>query len=41
VTQRLLDIAHEMGIGTLVASKLGNISKHPDGLEVLTKADFE
>lgn len=41
VTQRLMDIANEMGVGTLVASKVGSISKYPNGLEVLTKEDFE
>jgi DNA primase len=40
VTQRLLDIAHEMGIGTLTASKVGSVSKYPDGMNVLTKDDF-
>ncbi|MCK5310148.1 MAG: DNA primase [Thermoplasmata archaeon] len=41
ITQRLLDISSNMGIGTLVASKMGKVSKFPDGLEALTKADFE
>jgi DNA primase len=40
VTQRLLDIAHDMGIGTLAASKIGSVSKYPDGMNVLTKDDF-
>jgi DNA primase len=40
VTQRLLDIAHDMGIGTLAASKVGGVSKYPDGMNVLTKDDF-
>ncbi|KYK27266.1 MAG: hypothetical protein AYK23_02470 [Candidatus Proteinoplasmatales archaeon SG8-5] len=40
VTQRLLDIAHDMGIGTLAASKVGSVSKYPDGMNVLTKDDF-
>ena len=41
VTQRLLDIANDMGVGTLVSSKVGSISKYPNGLEILTKTDFE
>ncbi len=41
ITQRLVDIANDMGIGTLVASKVGNVIKFPDGLVVLTKTDFE
>ena len=41
ITQRLLDISSDMGIGTLVASKKGKVSKFPDGLEILTKDDFQ
>ncbi|MBA3045158.1 MAG: DNA primase [Candidatus Thermoplasmatota archaeon] len=41
ITQRLLDISSDMGIGTLVATKMGKVSKLPDGLTVLTKEDFE
>ena len=41
ITQRLLDISSDMGIGTLVASKMGKVSKFPDGLEILTKDDFQ
>jgi DNA primase len=41
ITQRLLDISNDMGIGTLVATKMGKVSKFPDGLTVLTKEDFE
>ncbi len=41
ITQRLLDISCDMGIGTLVATKMGKVSKFPDGLTVLTKEDFE
>ena len=41
VTQRLLDITSDMGVGTVIASKVGSVSKYPDGLNVLTKADFE
>jgi len=41
ITQRLLDISNDMGIGTLVATKMGKVSKFPEGLVVLTKEDFE
>ncbi len=41
ITQRLLDISSDMGIGTLVASKKGKVSKFPEGLEILTKDDFQ
>jgi DNA primase len=41
ITQRLLDISNDMGIGTLVATKMGKVSKFPEGLTVLTKDDFE
>jgi DNA primase len=41
ITQRLLDISNDMGIGTLVATKMGKVSKFPEGLIVLTKEDFE
>ena len=41
ITQRLLDISSDMGIGTLVASKKGKVSKFPEGLEILIKDDFQ
>ncbi|MCK5024659.1 MAG: DNA primase [Thermoplasmata archaeon] len=41
ITQRLIDISCDMGIGTLVASKRGKISKFPDSLEILIKDDFQ
>ena len=41
ITQRLLDISSDMGIGTLVASKKGKVSKFPDRLEILTKDDLQ
>ena len=41
ITQRLLDISSDMGIGTLVASKKGKVSKFPEGIEILTKDDFQ
>lgn len=41
ITQRLLDISSDMGIGTLVATKMGKVSKFPDGLTIMTKEDFD
>nr|QOV09122.1 DNA primase DnaG [uncultured Thermoplasmata archaeon] len=41
ITQRLLDISSDMGIGTLVATKMGKVSKFPEGLTIMTKEDFE
>ncbi|MBI4394324.1 MAG: DNA primase [Euryarchaeota archaeon] len=41
VTQRLLDIAAEKNISTLVGVKTGNITKRPASVEVVTKADLE
>ena len=41
ITQRLLDISCDMGIGTLVATKMGKVSKFPEGLTIMTKDDFD
>jgi DNA primase len=41
ITQRLLDIASEKGIPTLVGVKTGNITKRPGNVEVVTRADLE
>lgn len=40
VTQRLIDIALDKKIGTLVGVKTGNITKKPQGVEVVTRADL-
>ena len=40
ITQRVLDIAVEKNISTLVGVKLGNIAKLPTNVEVLTKEDL-
>ena len=40
VTQRLIDIALDKKIGTLVGVKTGNITKKPAGVEVVTRADL-
>ncbi|MEW5759227.1 MAG: DNA primase DnaG [Candidatus Thermoplasmatota archaeon] len=41
ITQRLLDIAYEKNIKTIVGIKCGNITKQPMNIEVLTKEDLE
>jgi len=41
ITQRILDLAAEKGIKTLVGVKYGSITKQPTDMEVLTKADLE
>ncbi|MEA3198789.1 MAG: primase, partial [Thermoplasmata archaeon] len=40
VTQRLIDIALDKKIQTLVGVKTGNITKKPAGVEVVTRADL-
>jgi hypothetical protein len=40
ITQRLIDIAAEKGIKTIVGSKLGNVSKQLTSIEILTKNDL-
>jgi DNA primase len=40
VTQRILDIAAEQKISTIVGTKLGNITKQPTSVEVWTKSDL-
>jgi DNA primase len=40
VSQRLLDVAHEKGIDTVVASRLGAVGKIPDGIQVFTQSDL-
>jgi DNA primase len=41
ITQRILDLASEKKVKTLVGVKFGSITKQPTGLEVLTKSDLE
>lgn len=41
ITQRLLDIALEKKIKTIVGAKLGNITKKPAEVEVLTRDDLQ
>ncbi|MCK5038307.1 MAG: DNA primase [Thermoplasmata archaeon] len=40
ITQRIIDIASEQKIKTIVATKIGNVSKQPANLTILTKADL-
>ncbi|HTT73098.1 MAG TPA: DNA primase DnaG [Thermoplasmata archaeon] len=40
VSQRLLDVAQEKGIGTVVATRLGPIGKMPEQVRVFTRADL-
>ncbi|MGB0653264.1 MAG: DNA primase DnaG [Thermoplasmatota archaeon] len=40
ITQRLLDIAADKKIATVVGVKMGNVTKIPDTLEILTRDDL-
>ncbi|UCE39193.1 MAG: DNA primase [Thermoplasmata archaeon] len=40
ITQRLIDIATEKGISTIVGSKLGNVAKQVTSIEIITKNDL-
>jgi DNA primase len=40
VTQRILDIAAEQKIGTIVGTKMGNITKQPSSVDIWTKEDL-
>jgi DNA primase len=40
ITQRILDIAAEMNMHSIVGAKMGTITKQPAGLEVWTRSDF-
>lgn len=41
ITQRLIDIATENGITTILGNKLGNITKLPMNIQIWTKTDLE
>jgi DNA primase len=41
VSQRLLDVAQEKGVGTVVASRWGPIGKVPDQVKVFTRQDLQ
>ena len=40
VSQRLIDVAQEKGIGIVVATRLGPVGKIPDQVRIFTKADL-
>jgi DNA primase len=40
VSQRLIDVAQEKGIATVVATRLGPVGKIPDQVRIFTKADL-
>ena len=40
ITQRILDLASDLKIGTIVGTKMGNITKQPTGTEVWSKDDL-
>jgi DNA primase len=40
ITQRILDIAAEQKIATIVGTKMGNITKQPSAVEIWTKGDL-
>lgn len=37
ITQRLVDLAANKGVKTIVGIKIGNVNKKPDGIEIVTK----
>jgi DNA primase len=41
ISQRLLDVAQEKGIATVVASRLGAVGKIPEQIRVYTRADLQ
>ncbi|MCI4336724.1 MAG: DNA primase, partial [Thermoplasmata archaeon] len=41
VSQRLLDVAHEKGIETVVANRLGAVGKVPEPMRIMTRSDLE
>ncbi|MCK5291822.1 MAG: DNA primase [Thermoplasmata archaeon] len=40
ITQRILDLAASQGTGTIVGTKIGNVTKQPTSVEVLTKTNL-
>jgi DNA primase len=41
ITQRLIDLAAENNIKTIVGVKLGNVTKQPVNIDIITKTQFE
>jgi len=40
ITQRILDIATDMGIKSVVGAKMGTVTKQPAGVQIITRTDF-
>ena len=40
ITQRILDIASEIGMRSVIGMKMGTITKQPQGIDVYTKTDL-
>jgi DNA primase len=40
ITQRILDIAADIGIKSVVGAKMGTVAKQPANVQILTKGDF-
>lgn len=40
ITQRILDIATEIGIHSVIGAKMGTITKQPSGIQVWTRSDL-
>ena len=40
ITQRILDIAAEIGMKAVIGTKMGTVTKQPSSIEVWTKDDF-
>lgn len=40
ITQRILDIAADLKMHTIVSTKMGTINKQPAGIEIWTRSDF-
>ncbi len=41
ISQRLLDVAEEKGIGTVVATRLGPVGKFPEQVRIFTRSDTQ
>lgn len=40
ITQRILDIASDLGIKSVVGAKMGTVTKQPAGVQILTRSDL-
>ena len=41
VSQRLLDVAQEKGIQTVIANRMGAVGKIPESIRIVTRTDLE